>query len=232
MTEKPISKSEYEVRSLISTLDARDAPKIEKALEHLSRRLIEPNPVIEFTAAEELIKIGPPALNYLQKSLERKDKSAQERIKKLVDEIKYIYRAQGAKKSSKEIPKDKYWGLWLDAEEALDKLVRPAVDISDIPTDGEQKEIYRNKIGIIIEINANVRKIGMEKLLNIGKPALDLMVEQLKDKEVDFRRVATRVLGEFTDKSPMKPLIHALEDEDLFVRKNAADALVKICCRA
>lgn len=62
--------------------------------------------------------------------------------------------------------------------------------------------------------------------VKIGESAVNPLIQILEGDDNYVRINAARALGEIGDKRAIKPLIQALEDD--YVRKDAADALVKI----
>ncbi|MCD6215119.1 MAG: HEAT repeat domain-containing protein, partial [Candidatus Desulfofervidus sp.] len=71
----------------------------------------------------------------------------------------------------------------------------------------------------------DVRKEAAEALVNIGEPAVEPLIQALKDEYSDVREEAARALGRIGDKRAVEPLINALKDEDSDVRMEAAEAL-------
>ncbi|GAG35765.1 unnamed protein product, partial [marine sediment metagenome] len=68
-------------------------------------------------------------------------------------------------------------------------------------------------------------EIAIEALGKIGEPALEPLIQALKDEDSQTRRWVVRVLGEIGDKRAVEPLIAALKDEDERVCCSAAEAL-------
>jgi len=79
-----------------------------------------------------------------------------------------------------------------------------------------------------IVASSSVDKEALKALSSIGKPAVDLLIVALNDKNADIRKNAAEALGEIKDTRAINPLIASLGDEDTNVRKNAAEALGKI----
>lgn len=65
-------------------------------------------------------------------------------------------------------------------------------------------------------------------LVNMGKPAVDLLITALKDKSTQIRYGAADSLGDLKDRSAVEPLIAAMQDEYAIVRQRAVEALGKI----
>jgi len=73
----------------------------------------------------------------------------------------------------------------------------------------------------------DVRKEAAEALVNIGEPAVEPLIQALKDEYSDVREEAARALGRIGDKRAVEPLIQALKD-NIDVQRRAAWALRKI----
>jgi len=65
-------------------------------------------------------------------------------------------------------------------------------------------------------------------LVKIGEPAVEPLIQALKDGYSHVREGAAKALGEIGDIRAVEPLIQALKDEDSDVRKIAAEALGKM----
>ena len=65
-------------------------------------------------------------------------------------------------------------------------------------------------------------------LAKIGEPAIEPLIQVLKDGKNDAREYAARALGTIGDERAVEPLIQALEDEDEDARREAIEALGKI----
>ena len=70
---------------------------------------------------------------------------------------------------------------------------------------------------------------GWDGLVEIGSPAVDVLIEALNDRDKDVRRAAAQALGEVGDRKAAAPLIEVLRgDESSYVREAAAKALGQI----
>jgi HEAT repeat protein len=67
-----------------------------------------------------------------------------------------------------------------------------------------------------------------EALVELGEPAVERLVEALRDKDENVRKQAVIVLGRIKATSAIDPLIEMLKDKDWFVRLTAAAALEQI----
>jgi HEAT repeat protein len=72
---------------------------------------------------------------------------------------------------------------------------------------------------------SRVQKSAMWALAEIGGPAVESLIEALRDENRSVRERAANALGEIRDTRAVQPLIHALEDEYWPVRKAAVIAL-------
>jgi len=62
-------------------------------------------------------------------------------------------------------------------------------------------------------------------LIKIGEPAVEPLIEVLKNEVPNTRASAAYILGEIGDKRAVEPLFHALGDSNLLVEGRAAEAL-------
>ena len=68
--------------------------------------------------------------------------------------------------------------------------------------------------------------LRMLRRIGIGQPGvLDAALSGLKDKSRDIRKQAARLLGNFTDKKSIPPLLKAMSDPHWIVRESAENAL-------
>ena len=65
-------------------------------------------------------------------------------------------------------------------------------------------------------------------LAKVGEPAVEPLIQSLKDKESDVRKGAAEALGTIGDARAVKPLVQALNDDYWDVNKSAAEALGRI----
>ena len=73
-----------------------------------------------------------------------------------------------------------------------------------------------------------VRNTAVAALRKIGEPAVQPLIQALKDKDKDVREGAAKALGRIGDFRAVDPLIEALKDEVRTVRLAAAGALTKM----
>lgn len=73
-----------------------------------------------------------------------------------------------------------------------------------------------------------IAKRELKELVKIGKPAVESLIQSLKDRKESVRGEAAEALGEIGDERAVGPLIHALKDEDWTVRGKAVVSLWEI----
>ena len=78
---------------------------------------------------------------------------------------------------------------------------------------------------------STVQSMALSVLLQIGEPAVEPLIQALKDSNSTIRSKAAYALGEIRDARAAEPLVQALEDEDEEVRKAAREALKRIKVR-
>jgi len=95
----------------------------------------------------------------------------------------------------------------------------------------EKMENKRNIKGLTKALrykDLDVRSAAAEALARIGAPAVELLIETMKEKDSSVRVLAVMTLGRLRDARALEPLIQALRDEDREVRLQAVGALVGI----
>ena len=73
--------------------------------------------------------------------------------------------------------------------------------------------------------NSQVRNAAADALLEMGEPAIELLVKKLNVDESFVRYRAIQALRRFQDANVIEPLIQALKDQDTDVRISAVEAL-------
>ncbi len=89
-------------------------------------------------------------------------------------------------------------------------------------------EIYGVNYLISVLKDSSFHESALEKLADIGKPAVEPLVTALKDQDISIRQGAARALGAIKDNRALEPLAVALKDENASVRMRAAEALGEI----
>ncbi|MFX0163096.1 MAG: HEAT repeat domain-containing protein, partial [Candidatus Hodarchaeota archaeon] len=74
----------------------------------------------------------------------------------------------------------------------------------------------------------DIRSRAAEALVEIGEPAVEHLIQALKDEDRYVRRYTAWTLGEMGDKRAVEPLTQALNDGDNRVREALKAALEKI----
>jgi HEAT repeat protein len=88
---------------------------------------------------------------------------------------------------------------------------------------------YESLLVMVKEDDGAWVPFGLVKVLSlIGEPAVEPLIQALKDKNPRIRLGATSVLGVIGDTRAVEPLTQALNDESEDVRKLAKEALEKI----
>jgi HEAT repeat protein len=105
--------------------------------------------------------------------------------------------------------KEENKGIRWNAVGALDKLGWK-------PEDDIEKALYL------------IAKEEWDKLVKLGEPAVEPLIQALKDKDINVRRGAAETLGKTGDARAVEPLIQALKEENEDIRRNAALALGEI----
>jgi len=97
---------------------------------------------------------------------------------------------------------------------------------------GDNGEKIKARIGELVgelrQAGPSVRGEAEDELAKIGKPAVPLLIEALKEKNVNVRCASAYALGEIADASAVPPLMELLGEADAGVRAEAAWALGKI----
>ncbi|MEX2720691.1 MAG: HEAT repeat domain-containing protein, partial [Candidatus Wukongarchaeota archaeon] len=105
--------------------------------------------------------------------------------------------------------KEENKGIRWNAVGALDKLGWK-------PEDDIEKALYL------------IAKEEWDKLVRLGEPAVEPLIQALKDKDINVRRGAAETLGKIGDARAVEPLTQSLKDGDKDVRRNSTRALGKI----
>ena len=76
------------------------------------------------------------------------------------------------------------------------------------------------------------RESAREKLVEIGKPAIPILIKLLFHPKHQVRWEVCKALGDIADPAAAAPLVSALDDEKVEVRWLAAEALIALKVRA
>jgi len=171
----------------------------ERAVEPLIQALKDKDSDVREVAAEVLVKIGEPAVEPLIRALKDEDWHVREKAAEAIGEI-------GDKRAVEPLInalKDEDSDVRMEAAEALDQM-------------GWKPGYVTEKAYYL------VAKKEWDEAVKLGEPAVEPLINALKDKE------AAEALVKIGDERAVEPLINALKDEDSGVRWEAAEALVKI----
>jgi len=107
----------------------------------------------------------------------------------------------------------------------------PRQNVDDAPPDIEELKSNQDVEGLIKALGYKsedylIPNNAAFALVEIGEPAVEPLIDALKNENIDIRQRAAFALGNIGDKRAVEPLIEALNDE--LVRSNAATALGKI----
>ena len=86
---------------------------------------------------------------------------------------------------------------------------------------------FKGLIGALKYKDSSVRKEAIEALVDIGKPAVEPLIDALNDKDINIQLLAVESLGKIGDERAIEPLIKAFKDGMSLVRSAAVVALRK-----
>lgn len=144
-------------------------------------------------------------------------------------------KAKGDVEGLIEALKHKDWRVQWDAAEALgevgdaravEPLIQALKDVYFVESKFQDDE--RVHVARLLGVGQGMVVIGevaLPALFKIGEPAIESLIQALKDKEHVVRLGAARVLGEIGDARAVEPLIEVLKHKDKEVRESAAEAL-------
>jgi HEAT repeat protein len=98
-------------------------------------------------------------------------------------------------------------------------------------SDKMTKETSSSPESLIVTLSSHndaIRVKGRQGLVAMGKVAVPLLTDALKNKSYLMRWEAAKALGEIADPGAAPALVEALEDEEFDVRWLAAEGLVRI----
>lgn len=166
-------------------------------------------------AVEALARIGEPAVEALVEALRDEDRFVRCHA---ADALRRIGDARSVQPLVQAL-KDEYEIVRLYAMEGLGRVgdaaaVEPLIRVLN----DEFREVPYESL----------RKHVVEALAGVGEPAVEPLIEALKDEDVRVREAVAEALGGIGDERAADPLVHALEDGHWSVRRRAADALAGI----
>ena len=202
----------------------RDAAAAKPLTEALARNKSLEDYRVREDAGKSLVAIGKPAVEPLIEALKDGDADARYAATEALGEIRDA-RAVGA---LIEALKDKDGVVRLGAAWALG-------EIRDATATGPLIEALKDKYKHILKYATPhhergrygiVRDRATRALVAIGQPAVELLIEALKDGDADTRCAVVEILGEIGDTRAVEPLIDvSLKDKDETVRSRAVGAL-------
>jgi len=194
------------------------------AVSELIRSLRDKNPNIRYYSAEVLGNMEEPlAIKPLIVALKDKDSAvrfnAAEALKKISD--------SGSTPSlvariNETLLSEKVLDIAIRAEKEQSGHNTNVVRVNSPNTDIRQlvRDLKTKDLSILQEVKKSI--------VNIGRPAVKLLIFALGNKNANIRSRVAEVLGEIRDPRATKPLIKAMKDKDRYVRYSATKALGEV----
>ncbi len=199
-----------------------------RAVEPLVSELKEE--IMRQAAARALTKIGKPAVELLIAALMDSNKGARIAVVDVLDEIGWH--------PGKDVSGAAYWIIKEKWDEVTKIGVPAAEPLITVLMDGDSSvhEIVADALDKIgwqpgkDESGAAywVTKGRLDKCIEIGAPAVELLIAVLKEKDVRVCSEAAYTLGQIGDVRAVEPLITVLNIDKLNIRQAAARALTRI----
>jgi HEAT repeat protein len=140
--------------------------------------------------------------------------------------------------------KDNNWGIRMNAAKTLVEIGEPAVEnlINSLEDNDWQVRWYAAEIlgeigdvrgikpliKLLNDNNNGVQSNSSIALIKIGKPCVDILIDNLNSKEWQIREHITEILGEIGDVRSIEPLTKSLNDKNGDVRMAAEISIEKI----
>ena len=140
--------------------------------------------------------------------------------------------------------KDKDWNIRMNAaktlvetgESAVEKLIDSLKDknwqvrwyITEILGEIGDVRGIKPLIKLLNDENNGVQSNSVIALVKIGKPGVEILIDNLNSKEWQIREHVAEILGEIGDKRGVEPLKNLINDENDDVRSSVKVALEKI----
>jgi HEAT repeat protein len=115
-----------------------------------------------------------------------------------------------------------------DAAFAIGKISDPNSELYRSYDENNEKPGLEELVTALKDENIAGQKDIVNDLVGIGEPAVEPLINLLKDEKWRVRYYAAEALGEIGDKKAVEPLIDSLNDENNGVRSNSMIALVEI----
>lgn len=214
----------------------------ETEITSLIHNMGDQNISIRVDAVKGLVEIGYPAVDPLIQVLNDNNPKIQENSAAALGKI-------GAEKAVQpliELLADDNDDVQRAAKLALCDLGDPAVEpLIEVISDGDTNWLVLSNGMRVLETIGDERAVhplinmlggsdGVDAAValgEIGEPAVQPLIDVLKDSDPRVRAYAVRALGRTGDSRAVEPVIELLNDEDENVRSNAAMALGKLADR-
>lgn len=190
-------------RPYLETAKTKRQSPVDQEIERLVGLLSEgQNPKTKIRAADELGKIGEPAVTALRLALAEETWEVRSNVILALEKI-----GAPATHVFQEAMTDQDWFVRATAAKAL----------------GQIKDVraVNSLISVLNDKDWFVRERAAEALSKIGEPAVGPLILALKDRNGLVRERAADVLGKIGDAKSMKPLMEAFQDNELYVRAKA-----------
>lgn len=115
-----------------------------------------------------------------------------------------------------------------DAAFAIGKISDPNSVMYRSHDENNEKQGLDELITVLKDENIAGQKDIVNDLVEIGEPAVEPLINLLKDEKWRVRYISAETLGEIGDSKAVEPLIDSLNDENNGVRSNSIIALVEI----
>lgn len=190
---------------ILSFVGCSTESKIDKLIQDLKNKDAQ----VQNKAAEELAKIGEPAVEALIAVLKDKEESVR------------MY----AERALNKIGEPAVEGL---IEALKDENVNVRLISSRILSEIEDERIIEPLINALRDEDPNVCMYAERGLKNIGEPAIESLILALTDGNVNLRISVSRILSEVEDTRIIEPMVNALRDEESNVCMYAERGLKKM----
>jgi HEAT repeat protein len=107
----------------------------------------------------------------------------------------------------------------------IDEAVQENIALRQPPTDESTQKAVVELIGQLGDKEPFVRDPIVARLVQIGPPAVPILLKVIEDEDWVIRQGASQALGKIGDPQAVEPLIHALGDKNQWIRQYAAEAL-------
>jgi HEAT repeat protein len=208
-----------------------------RAVEPLIETLNDHNEYVRKCTAEALGRIGSErATETLIEALKDKDVDVRVAAANALGQI-------GDERATEPLIaalKDQDGNLRLSAADALgqigdDRAIQPLIDLLNDQNHSARESAANNleKLGWQADGGQTeaikwIAKQQWNMCVEIGVPAVEPLIEVLKDKNPGVRKSVVDALGQIADSSVVEPLISAFRDKSRTVRRSAVDALALI----